>query len=130
MREAITNGNVAIEHGLLAMIQRVKDNETELARIEKLIDTQQRKVNTLATQEGGGASRMKDLIGLFKALKTTTEEVPRRALREQLSAAINLVVERIELHPMGRNARGTKEDRFADVMFKNGANRRIEAGEC
>lgn len=130
LREAITNGNIAIEQGLLAMIQRVKDNETELARIEKLIDTQQRKVNTLATQEGGGASRMKDLIGLFKALKTTTEEVPRRALREQLSAAINLVVERIELHPMGRNARGTKEDRFADVMFKNGANRRIEAGEC
>lgn len=54
----------------------------------------------------------------------------RRALREQLSAAINLVVERIELHPMGHNAQGCKEDRFADVMFKNGASRRIESGEC
>ncbi|MBC7731457.1 MAG: hypothetical protein H7306_06090 [Bacteriovorax sp.] len=70
LREAITNGNIAIEQGLLAMIQRVKDNESELVRIEKLIETQQLKVNTLATQEGGGASRMKDLIGLFKALKT------------------------------------------------------------
>lgn len=62
--------------------------------------------------------------------KTGADEVPSRALRDQLSAAINLVVERIELHPMGPNARGTKEDRFADVMFKNGASRRIEAGEC
>lgn len=61
-KKAITNGNVAIEHGLLAMIQRVKDNETELVRIEKLIEAQQRKVNILATQEGGGASRMTDLI--------------------------------------------------------------------
>jgi hypothetical protein len=40
------------------------------------------------------------------------------------------VFERIELHLMGHNAQDTKEDRFAGVVFKNGAGRSIEGGEC
>jgi hypothetical protein len=67
---------------------------------------------------------------LFKALKTTAAKVSQRALRERLSASINLVVVCIELDPMGATPQGTKVDRFADVMLKNGACRRIEVGEC
>lgn len=40
------------------------------------------------------------------------------------------VVERITLHPRDWNAKDTTEDWFIDVLFKNGAERRIEAGEC
>lgn len=130
LNQAIENGNIAIEQGLMSMIHRVKENEAELVRVQKLVDAQQKKVNALATHEGGGTSRMKDLVVLFKALKTTTEEVQRRALREQLSAGINQVTDRIVLYPVGHNGIGAKEDRFIDVQFKNGAERRIEAGEC
>jgi len=87
-------------------------------------------VNALATQEGGGASRMKDLVLLFKLLSDTTDDLQRRALREQLSAGMHQVVKRITLYPMGWNAKGTKEDRLIDVLFRNGAERRLEAGEC
>jgi hypothetical protein len=73
---------------------------------------------------------VKDLVLLFRALKVTTDELQRRVLREQLSAAVNLVVERVVMYPMGHNAKGAKEDRFMDVTFRNGAQRRIEASEC
>jgi len=42
----------------------------------------------------------------------------------------NATIERITLYPAGRSMAGDKEDRFIDVTFKNGAQRRIEAGEC
>jgi hypothetical protein len=66
----------------------------------------------------------------FKLLKDTTDDLQGRTLREQLSAGMHQVVERITLYPMGWNAKGTKEARFIDVLFRNGAERRIEAGEC
>lgn len=87
-------------------------------------------MNALATQEGSGASRMKGLVLLFKLLTDTADDLQRRALRVPLSAGMHQVVKRITLYPMGWNAEGTKEDRFIDVLFRNGAERRIEAGEC
>jgi len=87
-------------------------------------------VDDLVRQEGDGASRMEDLVLLFNLLKDTTDDHQRRTLREQLSAGVNQVVERSTLYPIGWIAMGTKEDWFIDVLFRNGAERRIEAGEC
>jgi hypothetical protein len=126
----IENGHEAILDGMSSMRSKVKDMELELATTEKLLEAQRRKVAAQDAQAGLGASRMKALLMLFKALKNTQGEVERRALREQLSAAINQVVERVTLFPAGHRKDGDKDDRFIDVLFRNGAQRRIEPGEC
>lgn len=121
---------IAIEEGATTMVPRLKQHEAEVDRLSKLAVAQRRKVAALLQQDGNGASRMKGLIALFKALKNTSDDVQRRVLREQLSASIASTVARIVLFPAGRNVTGEKSDRFADVFFKNGATRRIEVGEC
>jgi DNA invertase Pin-like site-specific DNA recombinase len=126
----IENGHEAILDGMSSMRSKVKEMELELASTEKLLEAQRRKVAVQDAQAGIGASRMKAVVLLFKALKDTTDDVERRALREQLSAAINQVVEHIQMYPTGHTLTGDKEDRFIDVLFKNGAQRRIEPGEC
>ena len=73
---------------------------------------------------------MKALVSLFKALKNTTEDVARRALPEQLSAAVIVVIDLVTPLPAWQNTKGTKEVRFSDVAFKSGAELLIQAGEC
>lgn len=124
------NTMVAIEEGALSMVPRLKQHEADVSSLKKELEAQRRKVLTLESQDGPGASRMKHLIMLYKALKNTTEEVALRALREQLSAAVASAVSRIVLFPAGHKRTGSKEDRFIDVTFVNGATRRIEPGEC
>ena len=126
---SIVNGNIAIEQGVLSMIDRVKDHELKLRQERVRLEEQQRKVHALTTREGGGATRMKTIVLLFKALKHTADELQIRALREQLSSAIQQVVERIDLYPTGQTKSGTKEDRYAVITFRNGAVRTIEPGE-
>jgi len=130
LKKRIDTGHEAILDGVDSLRVKVKAMEAELSKVEKLVEAQQRKVNALANQDAGGGQRMKTIVLLFKTLKNTTDEVERRALREQLSAGVNLVVERITLYPAGHNANGTKEDRFIDVLFRNGAQQRIETSEC
>lgn len=121
---------VAIEEGATGMVPRLKQHETTVTSLSKETERQRLKVVALESQDGAGASRMKGLIALFKALKNTSSDTERRMLREQLSAALAAVVERIVLYPVGMSVRGDKRDRFADVFFKNGAVRRLEVGEC
>ncbi len=127
LEQAINNGHAAIEAGVMSMIERVKQNEHDLLQAIKTRDEQQRLVHTLTSQEGQGSSRMKSVVLLFKALKHTTDDVQRRLLREQLSTAIHSVVEGIVLYP---KTGAQKEERYIDIVFKNGAERRIEPGEC
>ena len=121
---------VAIEEGATGMVPRLKQHEATVASLSKDAKKQRLKVVARESQDGAGASRMKGLIALFKALKDTTSEIEHRVLREQLSAAIAAEVERIVLYPAGRLVQGDKRDRFADVLFKNGMERRLEVGEC
>lgn len=120
----------AIADGAKSMVPRLHQYEIEVADLGEGLKGQQRKVAALESQDGGGKSRMKALVLLFKALQKTSDELERRVLREQLSAAVNLVVEKVVMYPMGHTANGTKDARFMDVTFKNGAQRRIEASEC
>ncbi len=119
----------AIEEGASSMVPRLKQHEADAIRLAALAEKQRHRVIALASREGASASRMKGLVLLFRALKTTTDDTGRRLLREQLSAAVTSTVQRVVLYPAGRHVGGTKEDRFADVFFKNGAERRIEPGE-
>lgn len=120
---------VAIEDGATSMAPRLEMRRQELDSLSKLIIDQRKKVEVLTAQEGGGASRMKGLVLLFKALKHTTDEAQLRALREQISAGISNVVERVELFPGGRSFDGPKEERYAVVTFRNGFVQTIDADE-
>lgn len=139
LQTSIENGYQAIMEGLTGMVPRVKKLEDDLQGVNKLCAEQNRKVQSMTVLEGVGKNRMSDLVQLFKSLKKTTDEVQLRSLREQLSAAINLVVHQIQLYPTGHNPKkksagprlaDDKSERFIDVLFKNGAQRRIESGEC
>lgn len=139
LQRNIENGYQAIMEGLTGMVPRVKKLEDDLEHIERLCTEQSRKVHTMTVLKSLGKSRMIDLVQLFKLLKNTTDEAQLRSLREQLSAAINLVVHQIQLYPTGHNPKKKsagprpadgKVRRFIDVTFKNGAQRRIEPGEC
>ena len=126
----VTNTQEAIADGAKSMVPRLLQYETEAHALTKELEGQHKKVNALTNQGGEGASRMKSLVLLFKALKQIDDEVKMRTLREQLLVGINAVVEKITLYPSGRTIKGTKEDRFIDVLFRTGAERRIEQGEC
>lgn len=126
----VENMMIAIEEGATNMITRLKEREADVMRIKKLVIDQERKVQMAASQEGGGASRMKGLVLLFKAFKHTTDPIEIRTLREQLSAMINGTVQKIQLYPAGRDVTGTKEDRYAEITFDNGATRTVEPSEC
>jgi len=120
----VANVIAAIEEG---MVKRLGELEAEQARIGKLLSAQELKVAAEAAKERGGATRLEALVKLFKALNRTTDEVELRALREQLSAAIASVVEMIALYPMGPTVDGSREDRHAVVLLKNGKTLTIES---
>jgi len=130
LERSIENGHAAILQGLDSMIPRVKEIELEFASLKKRRDTQKRNVDTLLSQAGSSSHRMKAVIELFKKLKRTEDDLEKRTLREQLSASVHEVIDRVVMYPMGRNPNGSKDERFMDVLFKNGAERRIEPGEC
>lgn len=131
LNTAIDNGNDAIEQGSSSMIPRVRQHEIELHNTTKLLADQHRKVNALMLTENTGSSRMNAILLLFKSLKETTDEIQLRTLREQISAAINQVVETITLYPIGHTRKDpARDERFIDILFKNGAEQRIEPGEC
>ena len=124
--KAIANLMTAIEEGAPGLVARFNAKEAEVATLTKQTEAQRNKVALLSAQHTGTANRMQGMVLMFKALTHTTEELKLRLLREQIQAAINSVVEKIVLFPAGRYATGAKEDRFADVFFKNGSDRRIE----
>lgn len=126
----IDKGHEAILEGVKSLIPKVAALEIRLREAKQLVDTQRQAVAAAESTSSLGQSRMKSLILLFKALKETTEQAPRRMLREQLSTAIHAVTTKIVLYPSGHNRSGAKEDRFIDVFFKNGFEHRIEPGEC
>ncbi|MGI4935442.1 MAG: recombinase family protein [Janthinobacterium lividum] len=135
----IENGYKAIFEGLEGMVPRVKKLQAELSDIKKNIELQRQKVESMKLSSEGSVMRIRHLVQIFSLLKTVTDVVQRRILREQISAAIHQVVEKIELFPTGHNPKKktagpkfTDADpvRFIDVQFKNGAQRRIEPGEC
>ena len=72
---------------------------------------------------------MKSLVLLLKAAREIRHDEQRRLLRKQIAATVATTVEKVVLYPAGQNGNGTKEDRFADVFFKNGSERRIEPSE-
>jgi len=112
-----------------ALINRVERLEADLIEFRAAHTKQTRKVAFLASQDGGSKGRMQALVRIFRALKHTEDEVKLRALREQLSAAINQVVQQITLYPVGRTPAGHKTERYVDVTFVNGAVRRAEGVE-
>jgi hypothetical protein len=74
-------------------------------------------VNGLATQEGGGAWRLKDLVWLFKLLKDATNYPKQRTPREQLSAG------------MRRARRRTGSSTFCSETVLNVESRRANADQ-
>lgn len=129
-QKRIENVMTAIDEGATSMVSRLHQYEALDLKLVKDLHAQKQKVAALSTLDSGGASTMKGLILLFRALKTTTDEVQLRALREQLLIGINQTVKTITLYPTGHNLYGTKEERFIDVFFKSNDSRRVEAGEC
>jgi hypothetical protein len=113
------------------MVPRLLKYEAEIAELEKTKEAQRKKVLVMTNQGGEGASRMRSLVVLFRAMRQLAgDEIKLRALREQLLVGINETVERIDLFPAGRTLAGTKFDRFMDVTFRTGVTRRIEGVEC
>lgn len=120
----------AIADGAKSMVPRLHDYEAEVASLRKTTEAQRKKVIALTNQGGEGASRMRSLVLLFKAMKQTGDELKLRTLREQLLIGINETIEKIVLYPAGRKLSGSKADRFIDVTFRTGTERRIEGVEC
>lgn len=46
------------------------------------------------------------------------------------TAIVHSTVERVALHFAGDKGNAPKDDRFANVLCKNGVERRTEAGDC
>ncbi len=112
-----------------ALIKRLDDLEASLVPLKQSHDKQAKLLASLASQDGGSKGRVQALIRIFRQMKHATSEVERRALREQLSAAINQAVKQMTMYPVGRTPKGTKADRFVDVTFVNGATKRAEGVE-
>ncbi|MES2973258.1 MAG: recombinase family protein [Pseudomonadota bacterium] len=120
----------AIEEGAKGLVSRLEELDVERLTLDTAIQAQDQATSLAVVRHTGGANRMSSLVALFKALKHTKDEAELRTLREQLSAAIHSVTERITLYPRGRTLEGTKEERFIDVEFRGGTSRRIEPDEC
>lgn len=126
----ITNVEQAIVEGAAYLAQTHNELSTQREELKLSINEQERYVVIVNGQEGSGASRHKGLIKLFKTLKHSTDDIELRTVREQVVSSVAQAVSSITLYPMGHNARESLAERFADIRFTNGAERRIEAGEC
>ncbi|MDO8889630.1 MAG: recombinase family protein [Hydrogenophaga sp.] len=126
----IKNVTEAIEEGAKGMVKRLSELDAESVELAASLERQQKVVDAAASRNAIGATRMSAMVALFKALKHTKEEAEIRVMREQLSAAIHAVTQRITLFPAGRRITGTKDERFIDVEFTNGEIRRIDPDEC
>lgn len=130
LERRIANVAEAIMDGAKGMASMHNKLSTELEGVQQLVADQEKHVALLERQDGPGSTRMDGLITLFKALKHTTDDTDLRMVREQVASAVAQVVKSITLHPVGWNAGGTLEDRFADIRFTNDAERRLEPAEC
>lgn len=119
----------AIEEGGKSLVPKLHALEFELSSVDEEIKIQTQRIAALALTPSG-SSRMKWIALLFRKLKLATDPVELRLLREQLSASIASIVEKIVLYPLGHNARETREDRFIDIELKDGTKLRIDPGEC
>ncbi|MDO8335167.1 MAG: recombinase family protein, partial [Candidatus Saccharibacteria bacterium] len=120
----------AIEEGAKGLVSRINELDENLTELAAAAKAQKQAVNLVAARNQNGAGRMKALVNLFKALKTTTDVAELRTLREQLSASIHAVTERITLYPTGHSLDGNRANRFIDIEFRGGSVRRIESEEC
>lgn len=112
-----------------SLFKRLVDLEAALVVLKGSHEKQAKKVASLASQDGGSKGRVQALIRIYRLMKNAESSIERRALREQLSTAINQAVKQIVMYPVGRIPQGSKADRFLDVTFVNGATKRAEGVE-
>ncbi|ALT76984.1 hypothetical protein AT984_07045 [Paucibacter sp. KCTC 42545] len=130
LNSKITNIQESIAEGAKGMVKLLNQAIDDLEAAEKLHAEQERKVHAMVSRGSSVASVPQGWLVLFRALRDTTDEVQLRVLREKISTEIHQVVERIEMFPMGRDAKETAEQRYANIHFVGGESRVIEAPEC
>jgi DNA invertase Pin-like site-specific DNA recombinase len=130
LNKRIANSLEAVAEGIEGARDIAKADEIKLRDAKARLEAQRGLLAAADRGEAESSGRMKNLIKLYRKIKHATDDLELRAIREQLVTAVGMKVEKITLYPVGHNLGGDRADRFIDILFKNGATRRIEPGEC